>query len=100
MNFITDEYDLILDIGINFLYFYSYQTLFHKDIISVIEKLEVVHKNINFLAVDVDYFKKMCNRFSIISIPTIIITQNDIEIKRYSGLISADICDNILGSVI
>lgn len=87
MIFITQETDLQIETKTIALYFYASWVLGHKKMISMIEKIETKYKDINFFAIDVDYFKSLCTRFKVTSIPEVIILIDGKEIKRINGLI-------------
>lgn len=102
MLFITQEAELVTAHKIQSLYFYAPWLPFHKKMLLMISKMEEKHKDISFLAIDVDHFKGLCKRFNIESIPTVLIINNGKEVKRINGLIMtsafksafADICNN------
>ena len=99
MIFITEESDLCFD-NMTVLYFYAPWMPFHKKMIIMIDKMEQKYKNIKFYAINTDIFKSVCVRFSIDSIPTVLIFDKK-EIKRITGLVLtsafksafADICN-------
>jgi thiol-disulfide isomerase/thioredoxin len=91
MIFITREEELQIDLRQQSLYFYSSWIPFHKKILTMISQMEEKNKNMLFYAIDVDQFANQCKRFSINSIPTILILQSGKEIKRLSGLTSTSI---------
>jgi len=87
MIFITNEDELKINNGLTALYFYADWLPFHKKMKIMIDKVEDIYKDINFLAIDIDSFKTSCVRFSIESIPTVLILNNDgKELKRIVGL--------------
>lgn len=100
MLFITREEELQMDKPLQALYFYSSWMPFHSKFLTMITKIEDKHKDISFSAIDVDAFKNQCKRFSIDSIPTVVILKDGKEIKRITGLVLtsafrsafADIC--------
>ena len=104
MKFITDENELNSQASLKSLYFYANWMPFHKKFLTMIGKIESKY-NIDFLAIDTDYFSQQCKRFNITSIPTIIILKDGKEIKRIEGLVLTsafksvfvDIFNNILG---
>ena len=87
MLFITHENELINKGKIQPLYFYSSWMPYHKKMLIMIDKIEQKYKDINFLAIDADYFKGLCKRFNIESIPTTVIIRDGKEIKRIEGLV-------------
>jgi thioredoxin 1 len=102
MLFITQESEISSPIAIKSLYFYASWMPYHKKMMVMIDKMEQKYKEIEFLAIDVDYFKGLCKRFNIESIPTILIINKGEELKRINGLIMtsalksafADICNS------
>lgn len=100
MNFITREEEINMDLPLQALYFYASWMPYHKKFITMISKMEEKHKNIVFSAIDVDEFSSQCKRFSIDSIPTVLILKDGKEVKRINGLtltsafrsVFADIC--------
>jgi thioredoxin 1 len=99
MLFITREEDLQIDLPLQSLYFYAPWMPYHKKLLTMIEKIEEKHK-MPFYAVDVDQFRNQCKRFSIDSVPTVLILKDGQEVKRINGLVLtsvfrsayADIC--------
>lgn len=87
MQFITQEDDLQIDLPLQALYFYASWMPYHNKFITMISKMEDKHKNISFFAIDVDAFPNQCKRFSVISIPEVVILQEGKEIKRVTGLV-------------
>lgn len=100
MQFITQEDELQIDLPLQALYFYASWMPYHSKFITMISKMEEKHKNISFFAVDVDAFPNQCKRFSVTSIPEVVILQEGKEVKRITGLVLtsafrsafADIC--------
>lgn len=86
MLFLTKEEDIKLD-NLSALYFYASWMPYHKKILSMIDKIEKKYTNIEFKAIDVDFFKNQCLRFNIKSVPAIVIFNNDKEIKRINGVV-------------
>lgn len=99
MLFLTQEEELP-GAKIQAVYFYASWMPYHKKMMHMIEKMEEKHKEVVFVAVDVDHFKGLCKRFSIESIPTVLIMVDGAEKKRINGLVMtsafkstfADIC--------
>lgn len=100
MKFITHEDDIKLD-NLHVLYFYASWMPYHKKMMIMIDKIEKKYKNILFSAIDVDFFKNTCKRFSVTSVPSVIILLDGREVKRITGMILtsafksifADICE-------
>jgi thioredoxin-like negative regulator of GroEL len=59
---------------------------YHSKFITMISKIQEKHKNISFFAVDVEAFPNQCKRFSVNSIPEVVILKAGKEVKRISGL--------------
>jgi len=102
MLFLTSEDELILQEKLQVLYFYASWMPYHKKMQTMIFKVAKKYPDIDFFAIDVDYFKSFIKRFSVESIPTVLILNNGKEIKRINGLVLtsafksafADICKN------
>lgn len=100
MLFITNEEEINIGLPLQAIYFYASWMPFHSKFLTMISKIEEKHKDISFFAVDVDQFHTQCKRFSIDSIPTVIVLKDGKEIKRINGLVLtsafksafADIC--------
>ena len=98
MIFLTQESDICFD-NRCVLYFYAPWMPFHKKMIIMIDKMEQKYNNIHFFAINVDAHKQICQRFSVNSIPTVIIFDKK-ELKRINGIVLtsafkktfADIC--------
>jgi thioredoxin 1 len=86
MIYLIKEEDIIFN-KINVLYFYASWMPYHKKMLIMIDKIEKKYNNIKFLAIDVDYYKNLCNRFNVFSVPTTIIFFNGNELKRIVGLV-------------
>lgn len=86
MLFITNESQINIKDNLLSLYFYSKWMPFHKKMLGMIDKVENKHRNIEFLAIDVDDFKNICKRFEVKCIPTVLVMKSAKEIKRIEGL--------------
>lgn len=86
MLFITREEEIQIDKPLLVLYFYASWMPYHKKFITMIGKMEEEYKELPFLAVDVDEFRNQCTRFSVDSIPTVLILKDGKEAKRINGL--------------
>ena len=103
MIFLNQDKDIIFTNKIQSLYFYASWMPYHKRMMVMIDKIEQKYKNIEFIAIDVDFFKNLCKRFKIESIPTVVIFLNGKELNRINGLpltsafktTFVDICKNI-----
>lgn len=85
MIFITQEEEIKINNLIS-LYFYANWMPYHQKFLTMIDKVEQKYKNIQFYAIDVDQFASQCKRFSVTSIPTVLILKNGKELKRINGL--------------
>ncbi len=85
MIFLTDENIVICKLQA--LYFYAPWIPYHKKMLIMIDKVEQKYKNIEFLAINTDDFKGLCSRFSVSSIPSVIILNDGAELKRIKGLV-------------
>lgn len=102
MQYLTKESSFQLKENLQSLYFYASWMPFHKKMALMLGKMEEKYKNVEFTAIDVDVYKPLCTRFSINSIPTILIMSNGEEKKRITGLVLtsalksafADICNS------
>lgn len=86
MQFITQEEELQIGLPLQALYFYASWMPYHSKFLTMISKIEEKHKNISFFAVDVESFPNQCKRFSVVSIPEVLILKEGKEVKRISGL--------------
>lgn len=100
MLYLTSEEELNFNKEIQALYFYASWMPYHKKMTTMLAKMEEKHKDVDFFAIDVDYFKSFIKRFKIESVPTILIFKNKEEPKKIQGLpltsalrtVFADIC--------
>jgi len=99
MFFLTKESDLSLE-GMCVLYFYASWMPHNKKMLIMLDKMEQKYSDISFFAIDSDMFPSFCKRFSVTSIPTVLIFNNK-ELKRIIGVVLtsafksafADICN-------
>lgn len=99
MIFCTQESDLKFETKIVSLYFYASRIPYHNKIISIIEKVKVKYKDISFFAIDADYFKGLCKRFDITSVPEVVILVDGKDIKRINGLILPSVFSSVFGDI-
>jgi hypothetical protein len=100
MIFITREEEINMDLPLQALYFYTTWMPFHSKLIYVISQIQEEYKDISYLAIDAGYFSSQCIRFSITSVPTLLLLKNGKEVKRIEDSIKkqdfidafADIC--------
>ena len=90
MLFITQEEELRVDSPVQALYFYAPWMPFHSKFMTMIGQVEEKHKDISFFAINVDQFASRCQRFSINSIPSVVILQGGRETARINGLALTD----------
>lgn len=98
MLFITEESELIIN-NIVALYFYASWMPYHNKMLTMLDKMENKHKNISFYSIDVDYFKNLCKRFNVTSIPEIIILIDGKEIKRINGLVLTSALSKVFSDI-
>lgn len=92
MNFITEEDELVINKkGLHCLYFYGQWVPFHKKMIIMLQKMEEQFE-MKYDGIDVDYFKPLCKRFEITSVPTVLILKNGKEYKRIVGMVMTSAC--------
>lgn len=87
MFFLHQEKDLIINNKVQALYFYSSWMPFNKKMLNMLSKCEIKYPNIDFFAIDVDFFKNICYRFNIETIPTIVILNNGNLLKKINGIV-------------
>ena len=81
------------------LYFYAAWMPFHQKMMIMLEKVEQKFSNIDFFAIDVDYFKGLQKRFNIQSIPTILLFQDLKEVKRLTQRLSTQDFIAVFGDI-
>lgn len=99
MQFITNEQDLKIN-NLTAIYFYASWMPLNKKMLKMIEKVENKYKNIKFIAVDCDFFKNICKRYEVSSIPTVIILNKEKELKRINGLLMTSAFTSIFNDII
>lgn len=87
MLFLTQENEFRLSAKVQALYFYASWMPYHKKMLVMISKMEEKYPDIEFIAIDTDHFKGLCKRFSIDSIPTVLIMKDGSEAKRITGMV-------------
>ena len=87
MNYITSEDEIKINAGIQAIYFYASWMPYHNKFLNMISKIEDKYKDIKFIAIDTDNFKNQCKRYSIESIPAVLVFKDGKEIKRIIGLV-------------
>lgn len=86
MLFLTNQDEFVYDNGLMVLYFYTNWMPFHKKMLVMIDKIQSKYSDIKFIAIDADYFKSLCLRFEIKSVPTVVIFKDQKEYNRIIGL--------------
>ena len=86
MIFLNQETDLIWNDKYQILYFCAVWMAFNQEVLHIINDMERKIPNIITFIIDVDYFKGMCKRFGINSIPSILLIENGKEIRRIEGI--------------
>lgn len=99
MKFITNEKEFLINEKYNILYFYSTWMPGHKKMILMLSKMEEKYKNINFFGIDVEFFKTLCRKFKIESVPTILLLKDNIEFKRINGLVLTSALKNFFTDI-
>jgi|SRR6185436_211805 len=99
MYYLTQECDLIISDKVQVLYFYATWMPHHNKMLSMIDKMEQKYKNVEFIAIDVDFFKNLCKRFEVESIPIVIILNNGKAIKRIEGLVLTSAFKNAFADI-
>lgn len=99
MQFLLKEEDFKISSNIHVIYFYTTWMIYHKKMMIVFDKIEKKYNQIDYMAIDADYFKGLCKRFLIESVPTIIFFKNGKEVKKIDGLISTNNIVNILDDI-
>ena len=87
MIFIARDEELNMNLPLQSLYFYAGWMPFHKKFMTMIAKIQEKYSDMSFFAIDTDQFNNVCKRFSVSSIPTVLIFKNGKEVKRITGLI-------------
>lgn len=88
MIFITDEVELNFawkEYSIYGLYFYRSDMPFHTKIINVIAGIQKKYPQVRFYALDAIQFAGPCIRFSVQSVPTLVVLKEAEEVKRIEG---------------
>lgn len=96
----TREEEIVLrDAAIQALYFYVPCMVFHGKMVAMIHVVETKHKDVSFMAIDVEQFSNQCKRFSIDSVPTLLVMKNGKEIKRISNTFSTEMFKSVLDDI-
>ena len=61
----------------------------------VFEDVEKEH-DFNFIKVDVDKYSEIARKYGVMSIPTVILFKDGMEVKRYTGFMAKDQFDDFL----
>ena len=99
MIFLLDEQDFPGDYKHSVFYFYASWMPFHKKMLVVLNKLEKKYKFLNFYAIDVDNLRKLCKRFSVENLPTVLIMLNGKEKRRITELVSTATINKIFADI-
>src|SRR5574339_143829 len=99
MLFITNESELQSKSRIVSLYFYATWMPYHKKMLTMMGKMEEKHKDVAFFAIDVEYFKGLCKRFNVTSIPEVLILVDGKEAKRINGLVLTSAIRSAFGDI-
>ena len=82
MLFITRPEEINIEKSLQALYFYASYIPQHKKFLTMIENVDGKINNLFFYAIDAEQFSSQCKRFSVKSVPTIIILGGGLEIDR------------------
>ena len=99
MFFLIKEVDLNIYSEKCVLYFYATWMPFHKKMMVMLKKMEQKYNDINFFAIDAEAFKDLRKRFSIKSVPTIILLKNRNEKSRIVGLILTSVLTSTFADI-
>ncbi len=99
MEFITSEQDINYLSKFCILYFYNNLLPFHEDTILILSKIEQKYKDTNIFAIDSDFFKTLCKKFNIISLPTVIIMLHSNELKKINNFMLQNNLFNIFDDI-
>ena len=99
MYFLTQESELKIIDNIQVLYFYHAKFPFHQKFLIMIEKIQKSRSDILFSAIDTDYFKTLCKRFTVDRVPTVLILKNGKEIKRINNLVTSETFKNTFDDI-
>jgi thiol-disulfide isomerase/thioredoxin len=97
--FLTKEEDFIFHNKITCIYFYASWMIYHKKMLIMIDKIEKKHPELLFYAIDVDFFKTMCTRFNVKSIPDIVVYFNNKEQYRINGAVMTSAFKTIFSDI-
>ena len=61
----------------------------------VFEDVEKEH-DFNFIKIDVDKYPEIARKYGVMSIPTVILFKDGMEVKRYTGFMARDQFDDFL----
>lgn len=86
MIFLCDEKDFQLQ-GDQVIYFYASWMPFYTRMLNILDKMEEKYKTVNFYAIDVDNFKNLCIRFSIESVPQMLLFKQGKRKKDIKGIV-------------
>lgn len=102
MLFIADETELKFDwqqSPVQGIYFYQSFMPFHAKMVHVISQLERKYKNTYFYALDAEQFKGSCIRFSIVSVPTVVILKIGKEVVRVENSVKTEDFTNVFADI-
>jgi thioredoxin-related protein len=87
MIFINHEDELVWNNKWQTLYFYDAFLPFNLKTIYMLNNIEKKFLFVAIFAINIEFFKTLCKRFNINTIPTILIMKNGKENKRIEGLV-------------
>lgn len=84
---IISESDFKFENNYQCLYFYINDMPFHKKMISMINKLEIIYPEINFYTINVSLIEKsFIKRFGILNVPILLLFNNSEKILEIKGV--------------
>jgi thioredoxin-like negative regulator of GroEL len=86
MNFITHEEEFKINSGICAVYFYTPWLIYHKKMLTMIDKVKEKYQNISYIGADASQFKRISSMYEVDSVPTVIVFNNGKEINRINGV--------------
>lgn len=60
---------------------------YHKKMLIMLNKVKEKYSELEYIAIDTDYYKILCSRFSVTSIPTVLMLHDGKEVGRINGLV-------------
>lgn len=99
MDYLISEDDIYSKKNFQVIYFYGTWMNYHKKFCNMISSFEEKNKNFYFLAVDVDKFRPVANRFEVKSIPCLVVLHKDKEVKKCNGMLLTSAFKSFLNDI-